>query len=304
MIFYYFIYLLLSAITLLLMCEKNLKIWLMKMIIVSFLPIIGWFLPSIWPARIFKTDPSYFPSYMDKQMNDLTVELKGVQQSIRKDKELNVISIEEVLLINDYTTRRRVLIDVLKEDALKYIDILKNAVLNEDSETSHYAVTAITEVKRELTILLQQLAVKYSEAPTDPKIANTYADVVKEYLRSGFLDERTTRQYQILYTQILGNIISSQAATEVTFENKINMEIALKDYPIAEITAKQFITAFPLCEIGYIKLMEIYFELRSYNRLKEKIHQLKTTPIILSNQAMTLIRYWAEVDNKNEMDTR
>lgn len=276
----------------------------MKMNTVSFLPIIGWFLPSIWPTRFFKSDPSYFPSYMNKQLNDLVIELRGVQQSIKKDKELNVISIEEALIVNDYPTRRRVLIDVLKEDALKYIDVLKRAVLNEDSETSHYAVTAVTEVKRELTLLLQQLAVQYSENPRDSKIANTYADVVKEYLRSGFLDASTARQYQILYTQILDNLIRNQDATEITFENKINMELDLKDYANAENTAKQFINQFPLCEIGYIKLMAIYFELRSYKRLHEKIYQLKNSPIILSNQAMTIIRYWAEGDNKNEMDTR
>ena len=66
------------------------------------------------------------------------------------------------------------------------------------------------------------------------------------------------------------------------------MELALKDYSNAENTAKLFINQYPSCETGYIKLMAIYFELRSYKLLKEKIQQLKTNIITLESSLKDL----------------
>ena len=158
---YFVIYVIISWIVLYFLSARNISLWLFRATIVTFLPIIGWLLPSIWVTKGLKLDESYFPSYMKAQFQDIKLELKEAKLSVNKAAELNVVPIEEALLINDYSTRRQVLIDVLKMDAFRYIDALKSAVINEDTETSHYAVTAISEEKRKLTILLQKLAVEY-----------------------------------------------------------------------------------------------------------------------------------------------
>ena len=59
------------------------------------------------------------------------------------------------------------MIDVLKEDTMQYMEVIKTAVLNEDTETSHYAVSAVMEIKRKLSISLQQLSVKFDQNKRD-----------------------------------------------------------------------------------------------------------------------------------------
>ena len=194
------------------------------------------------------------------------------------------------------------MIDVLKQDALQYLDVLKTAVTNEDTETSHYAVTAVIEVKRELTILLQKLSVEFSQTPNDKQLALTYASVIKEYLRSGFLDEQSIKQYRITYTQILQQLIDSNQADEDVFVEKVEMELKLGDIYSAEQTALLFKERYPMCEKAYLSLMAIYYEMRAFEKLEKELRSLMATPISLSNQALTTVRYWSTgVNTKNEM---
>lgn len=301
---YIILYFILSAILLFFLTRGNWKEWILKMIIVSFLPIIGWLFPSIWPKKWIRKDQYFFSNYLAEQSSDISIELLKSQNKIERDKELNVVSIEEALIVNDYAVRRHVLIDVLKEDTMQFIDVLKTAVINEDTETSHYAVTAVIEVKRKLTISLQKLAVEFSNHPTDSQLANGYADIIKEYLRSGFIDAQLTKQYQITYIEVLNQIILNKDATENTFVEKINMELKTKNTIAAEATLEQFKTQFPLCEQAYLCGMKIYFETLSFEKLQAELLALKSLPITLSHEAITNVRYWSGVSQVNEGITK
>lgn len=299
----YFIYLILSGILLFILTKGHLMDWLFKFVVIAFLPIIGWLLPSIWPKKWLKQDAQFFEDYMNSQSEDLSVRFLERQEKVQKNEELNIISIEEALLISDFSTRRRVLIDILKQDAMQYIDVLKTAVTNEDTETSHYAVTAVVEVKRELTILLQKLAVEFAQNPEDSQVALTYAEVIKEYIRSGFLDARSIRQYQIKYIELLEHLIRANEATENTYIEKIKMELTVQDLASAEATVQQFKTDYPLCEDAYLQAMSIYFVARAFDKLQDELALLKAAPITLSNRALKIVRYWNGVSDNHEITT-
>lgn len=297
---YFGIYLLLSVIATFLISKGNIKEWLLKLAIVTFLPIIGWFIPTVWPNKWLKKDEHFFGNYLDAQVEDLQLERLNSISKIEKENELNIISIEEALLVNNVSVRRKVLIDILKEDALQYIDVLKTAVVNEDTETSHYAVTAVIEVKRKLTLLMQKLEVQYSQNRNNSTLAQTYANIIKEYLNSGFLDGQSTKKYQSQFIQIMEQIINNEDATEKTFIDKIHMELAFQDTIAAEQTVILFKQHYPLNEQAYILAMKIYFETFAVENLRQEIEALKVAPITLSYEALNYVRYWSGVFNANE----
>lgn len=288
----FLIYVIISAIILAFLSKGSFENWLFKFVIVTFLPIIGWFMPSVWPKRFLKHDPLFFENYMQQQSNDISAHFSAVQTKVQRTKELDVVSIEEALLVSDFSTRRQVMIDVLKQDAMQYIDVLKTAVTNDDTETSHYAVTAVIEVKRDLTNLLQKLAVEFANSPHDMKIVTSYATVVKEYIRSGFLDAKSLRQYQAKYVELLDHMIEANCATEQTYIDKIQMELTLQNLADAEATAKQFKAQFPLSEESYLQTMSIYFIARAYDKFEQELAALMASPITLSHRALTTVRYW------------
>ena len=296
-------YAIFSTLLLLLLSKGQKETFFFKWIIVICIPIIGWLLRSIWPKRWIKQDESFFANYLNEQSNDISTEILQARQHLEKQKELSIISVEEALIVNDYDTRRKVLIDILKQDAMQFIDVLKTAVVNDDSETSHYAVTAVIEVKRELTILLQKLAVQFSQNKHDVDVAIAYADVIQAYLKSGFLDRKSMKQYHVTYSEIVDQLITLEAATEQHFLNKINTALFLNNISDAQQIIHQFKETYPNSEQPYISAMAIYFDLRSFDQLVSELEKLKTSPITLSHHAMKVVRYWNEVIYNHEMVT-
>ncbi|MGE7951966.1 hypothetical protein [Lysinibacillus xylanilyticus] len=300
--FIFILYIVISAIVLWFFTLGNFQDWLFRCTLVIFLPIIGWFIPSVWPKKILRNEGEQFEDYMDAQTDDIPIELRSSKLALERDRELAVVSIEEVLIISDFTTRRRVMLDLLKQDAMKYLDILQTAVMNDDTETSHYAVTAVIEVKRELSLLLQKLSVEFSQNPQDPHVARTYVQVIKEYLRSGFLDKQSTKNYRMTYIQVIQTIIENNQATEELFNEKIDMEMTLGELQAAEQTALLFKERYPLSEKPYLQLLAIYCELKSASKFRTVLNNLKNAPITLTNDALVTVRYWSTgVNNTDEM---
>lgn len=303
MIKLYIGYLILSSLLLLFLSQKKWKVFLFKLTILTFLPIIGLLFPSIWPKRWIKNNEHFFPTYLDSQTSDIPNNPLKTLQKIERSEELNVFSVEEALLISDYSTRRKVLIDLLKHDVMQYIDLLKTAVINDDTETSHYAVSALVEVKRELSILLQKLAVEFSQNPHDETTAKAYAEVIQEYLRSGYLDEQASRQYKVTFVQVIEQLIINNQANEQHYHDKIMMELEMNDLAAAEHTATILKQQFPLSEQAYLSTMAIYFQARAFDKLTREVQLLINSPITLSNKALTVVRYWTGVTTIDKINS-
>lgn len=282
-----------SAIFLGFMAKKSVKEWFLKIIIVFFVPIIGWFFPIIWSKMLIPNKGETLDSYLKKQNDDIEIELLAKEETIEREKELNIIPIEEALVMSDFTTRRKVMLDVLKKDAMQYIDVIKMAVLNDDSETAHFAVAAVMEVKRKLSLSLQTFSVEFEKDPYHSMIARSYAQVLREYMKSGFLDEKTLKKYKYTYIQVLEQLIDNGEGDQITFEEKMKVEMELHEYANAEKTGLQYLQYFPGIEEPYICLLDYYYTTKSKISMQRVLDELMNSTIQFSNRALTIVRYWS-----------
>jgi len=294
-------YLLLSAAVLWLLNRQSLQTTAIKLIIVGCIPLIGWLFPMVWIKKPKKSSEQQFEEYIESQMKEHQVRRIGVFNKVEKERELNVVPIEDALIVSQHRDRRQVLIDVLKQDTIQYIEVLQNAMSNEDTETSHYAVSAIMEIKRKLLISLQELEVLYEQKQTDQKVAKTYIDVLAVYLKSGFLDDRTKRKYQYTYLSVLAHYMQCYEQEEWVFTAKLDIEIELGIYADAEQTALQYVEHFPLSERAYLSVLRYYFLVRSHQKLEHALNRLKSSSIRLSNEGLTTVRFWSKgVENEQQ----
>ena len=72
---------------------------------------------------------------------------KNIFQAV-SDTDKKIVPLEEALLINEPGVRRELIMDVLNDDPEEYMDLLKQARMNEDVEVVHYAITAMVELCR------------------------------------------------------------------------------------------------------------------------------------------------------------
>jgi hypothetical protein len=290
----FIVYILLSGILIKFIYRDLPREWLLKWLIVTLLPVLGWLFPLFWPKHWFQSKSGAKESDLFELKDDPDVHQVGIYTMVEVDKELNVVSIEEALIVSEYAARRKVMINVLKEDSMKYMDILQKAVSNEDTETSHYAVSAIMEMKRKLTLSLQELSLKYEANKEDAYISRTYADVLSNYMKSGFLDERTLRKYKFTYILVLEQLIELLPEDDSAYIEKVDAEMEVGGLLEAEKTALLYLDRHPESEDAYLCLLKVYFYMKSYLRLQEILNLLKRSPIRLSNRALTLVRFWSE----------
>jgi hypothetical protein len=279
------------------LAARHRKSWqdgLLRFVIVVVFPVIGWFFPVFWPKRLYINAGHDFHEYMTKQHEEHKLRHVGIYSRLESEKELNVIPIEEALLVSEHQDRRRVMIDVLKQDSVHYLEILQIAVRNEDTETSHYAVSAIMEVKRKLLLSIQDLSVQYENQKNDVYILRTYAEVLQGFLRSGFLDSRTIMKYQYTYLDVLDRLTRLTSDAEWAFGAKVETEIDLGLFTVAESTSLSYLEQYPESEDAYLRLLKVYFLTRSTTKLHRTLEQLKQSPIRLSNRALTFVRFWSE----------
>ncbi|KGR76880.1 tetratricopeptide repeat protein [Ureibacillus manganicus] len=290
----YSIYLLASILLISLLYRKSWQDWLMKVMIIATLPGIGWLFPIFWPKSIIRHNVENLNDYMTRLEEELKVKRNSIYQRVERHEELDIIPLEEALLVSEYKTRRKVMIDVLKQDVVNYLEILQHAVSNEDKETSYYAVSAIMELKRKLQLALQELALNYEKDSSNLQVVRTYAEVLQSYLKSGFLDERTLLKYRYTYRSVLEKLIEIKQDLEWAHKEKVEIEITLKLYDDAKQSALKFLDTFQYCEDSYLCLMKVYYEMKSYQKVQETLNSLKKSPIKLSNRALTMVRFWSK----------
>lgn len=209
------------------------------------------------------------------------------------EQEINLISIEEALVINDVNTRRNLLLNLLKKDATQRMDLLQKAVNNPDTETAHYAASALMEVKRKLLNLQQELANEYELKRKDLDFLNEYCEAIKLYLQNGALDRVTEHSYKKLYAQILTDLIEAGNNDWHLYVELIDVLLDLKDYHQAFEVCNVLLKLFPDREEPYVLMIKLFFlqnkraDMQQYMELL--VHQKN---MVLTMKTASLITFW------------
>lgn len=262
--------------------------WLIRLIWITVLPVIGYLFLAVCHYAP-KSKPDAAEDHPEEKEESISSRL-GIYRRIDLEKEMNVIPMEEVLILNDNATKRKLLIDALKQDAIEDIHILEQAVQNEDTETSHYAATAVLEIKRKLLLDMQQFSIEYGRGSRELKVLAPYAQALRTYIDSGFLDDRTQRKYKYLYSHILESIVDHHSDQHDFFAEKINCDLELGDYDEARMYCKTFQKHHPDSEVPYVLEMKAYFMLRNYPKLQDTMKRLLSSHLKLTPGTLQFIR--------------
>jgi len=116
---------------------------------------------------------------------------------------INKVPIEEALLESDNENTRKVLLDILKSDYDTSIPLLKKAIDSEDSEVSHYASAAISDVLSKFKKTQELLDKQYCENPEERGILISYKKYMLQYLDYGIFPETELNTYLDIYESLM-----------------------------------------------------------------------------------------------------
>lgn len=209
------------------------------------------------------------------------------------EKERDRVPLEEVLLLNNNSMRRKSIINTLAENNIEdYLDILKEALNNDDGETSHYASSIITQVQTKLQNQIREEEKNYQNNPNDMVIASVYETNLYELLNSGILDLGNSKRYLAQYNEVSDMLLESSHPSEDIFQHRIEVLFSSNDYSSLRLLIDRYLEAYPASENAVMAKMRLYIETRDGDGMKPLLDTLSERPLILSPKSLKYIRFF------------
>lgn len=210
------------------------------------------------------------------------------------DTEKEFVPLEEALIISDVQDKRRALLNVLKADVRNNMKSLVKALDNEDSETAHYAASALMDVLQQYSKKLSVLAVKYKENPEDSEINVEYANTTFEYISSGVLGEIEVKKYAHLYIELIANLNKHHPDLIDTeqYKNMVDCLVIVGKYDEADQWANLSIERQPNMEQSYLNSLNVKYKTEQWEEFKNVMQKMIKSGVQLSEKGIGIIRFW------------
>ena len=234
------------------------------------------------------------------QRKEVGVEKMKVNEEIYKnifqsgtEQEGNIVPLEEALIVNEPELRRELIMNVLNDNPEEYVELLKQARMNEDVEVVHYAITAMVELSKDYDSKLQTFERTYAAAPEDPVVLDEYCDFMEEYLQQGLLEKQVEHMQRNQYTQLLQKKIK----TDMNFHSCLCLAdnlMKLKDYSGAQQILDVIDKKWHRREEYWVRKIQLFAEQKNGRAIQAALKQMKEEHIYLSSKSKEVLAFWLD----------
>ncbi|MCX7842195.1 MAG: hypothetical protein N2489_03875 [Clostridia bacterium] len=210
-----------------------------------------------------------------------------------KQKESDIVSITDALILFDSTVKKNMLINLLKSDSIKHIEALKIALLDEDTEASHYAAVALMDVKSSFSKLLYEYSRLVEKNPEDYNLKRQYASVLESYVRCAIDSKKAVEKALNILSALYGELIEAEKSSKELYLRKIECDIKRKDYQRAEEYCNRLSEACGESEELYANMAKLYYLKQDGEKLAEVIQSMKDSKLKFTNKGLEIIRFWS-----------
>ena len=206
----------------------------------------------------------------------------------------STVPLEEALLINDPHKRRNLMMNILRSDPMRYLDLLLIARYNDDTETAHYATASIMEIQRQFQLDLQQYQLELTKQDASFDTHRQYIELLSRYCLSGLLEGQLLRRQQLLLKTALDEALKLEDDPDL-LRIKVGNSLALKDAQEARKTALHLIDEFPRDERSWLEGMRVYTETRDPQGMRALLKRIEDEKIDLTAAGREHLHFLEEV---------
>ncbi|MEF2743829.1 MAG: hypothetical protein U0N57_00035 [Collinsella sp.] len=216
---------------------------------------------------------------------------RGMQVQVREG-DAGVVPLEEALIVNDSSDRRRLMLSMLTEDPDAYLAQLQAAKLNDDVEVAHYAATAVAQISKESDLKLQQLERAFK---TDPSTENldAYCDYLGTYLDSGLAEGRVEQIQRQQYARLLARRCEREDGAAL----RIRYATALADageLDEAEAVTTQLVAEVPDDQEAWMLCLRLAVMRRDGEAVQQVIDAIDKQHVYLSAENREKLAFWRD----------
>lgn len=216
---------------------------------------------------------------------------RGMQVQVREG-DAGVVPLEEALIVNDPSDRRRLMLSILTEEPDAYLAQLQAAKLNDDVEVAHYAATSVAQISKESDLKLQQLERAFK---TDPSTENldAYCDYLGTYLDSGLAEGRVAQIQRQQYARLLARRCEREDGAVL----RIRYSTALADageLDEAEAVITQLVAEVPDEQEAWMLCLRLAVMRRDGEAVQQVIDAIDNQHVYLSAENREKLAFWRD----------
>lgn len=210
-----------------------------------------------------------------------------------------MVPLQEALLMNDASTRRELMMDILYDDVGEYVEVLKNARMNDDTEVVHYATTAMVELQKDYETKLQKQKEAFA-LEEDAGLLDEYIQTLEKYVESGLLEGNMLKNRRLELCGLLERKLTQrkeEGHEELPlYCKKFEQDCALGEYEDALRMADAAIRLCPQQEEGYLMKIRHGVMTKNPEQIGTVIGLLENNKVYLSPAARRTVDFWKEND--------
>ena len=225
----------------------------------------------------------------------MTLESDKYSEIVSSDngKNSDTIPLEEALVINSPKERRKIIMDVLSDNPKEYVEFLKKAGDNEDSEVVHYAVTAMVEISKENDYKLQSFEKEYSRNKGDYKLLRDYCDFLWKYIELNLAEGQAEKTNRYLFMSLILKKISINPKIDDCIL-AVRNAVALQEYNEAHRIIDIMDEHWQFSEKTLLLKIEYYAAIKNSKEIKKILDVIDQNDIYLSSYAQEAIAFWID----------
>lgn len=216
---------------------------------------------------------------------------RGMQVQVREG-DAGVVPLEEALIVNDPSDRRRLMLSMLTEEPDAYLAQLQAAKLNDDVEVAHYAATAVAQISKESDLKLQQLERAFKADPSAQNL-DAYCDYLGEYLASGLAEGRVEQIQRQQYARLLARRCEREDGAAL----RIRYATALADageLDEAEAVTTQLVADTPDEQEAWMLCLRLAVMRRDGEAVQQVIDAIDNQHVYLSAENREKLAFWRD----------
>ena len=286
----------------LLMASGFLKTRMSCLPIMAFVPVFG-AVALFFHERALRSDAQPCDDFEleELRVNDAVYKSIVVEPAAQASE---AVPLREALLVNDPATRRRLIMDVLYDDASAQPQALRAARSNDDAEVVHYATTALVELQKTYDDRMQRARAACQADAHDIAAARDLASVLGTYIESGLLEGMMLTSTRAEYARVLEALLAlispdGEEALGVCWQSFLNAQ-ARGEVGDMERMAEHTVAVWPRREDGY--LMQLHTAVAKEDRagIDRALEKLQRSDVRITARGRHDISYWRRDDHAKD----
>ena len=208
----------------------------------------------------------------------------------QKDDEL--VPLEEALIINDNTERRDLMLEVMYSDPGNYVDQLKEARSNDDTEVVHYAVTALVELQKDYDLKFQELSAKLVRDPDNEELLDENIQLSENYLNSGLLEGNAEKVQLRNLSELLNKKLERHPDLKELYQKKADADLRIGELSDAYVSIQTMMQRWPRDEKGYLLLIRYHAMQRNRKGIDQAMALIRQRQVYLSPDGRNVVDFW------------